>query len=146
MSPTIIGTQFIGVIWIFGWVILFIIINHLRWKRKFKRLELLHRERLVAMEKGLPLPELPEFDNGGAGSQRWWGDREGRRKLPKRIWLAIGVLSIMTGGGTVTALLIHPDPEQHQNWPFGLIPIFVGIGFVLQHLILKPSATDRETE
>ncbi|RYG39438.1 hypothetical protein EON81_00955 [bacterium] len=32
---------------------------HIQHKTRQKRLEIIHQERLVAMEKGIPLPELP---------------------------------------------------------------------------------------
>ena len=48
-----------SLIWVFGWVILLLLAWHLRAARRQRRLELQHKERMMAMEKGIPLPELP---------------------------------------------------------------------------------------
>src|SRR5262245_30198110 len=48
-----------SVVWVFGWVLLLLAAWHLKGLRRQKKLELIHRERMMAMEKGIPLPELP---------------------------------------------------------------------------------------
>ena len=64
MDATMIFTLF----WVFGWVLLLILIWHLKGQRRQKRMELVHKERMMAMEKGIPLPELPDFGEPPARS------------------------------------------------------------------------------
>jgi hypothetical protein len=39
-----------SIIWVFGWVLLLILIWHLRTRRRERRLEMIHKERMMAME------------------------------------------------------------------------------------------------
>ena len=48
-----------GAAWVFGCVIVVIVIWHLRSKRTIERMQIAHEERMKAMEKGIPLPEFP---------------------------------------------------------------------------------------
>jgi hypothetical protein len=43
-------------------VLLLLVAWHLRAARPERRLERIHRQRMMALEKGIPLPELPEQD------------------------------------------------------------------------------------
>jgi len=45
--------------WVFGWVILLLVAWQLRSSRRERKVERQHKERMMAMEKGIPLPELP---------------------------------------------------------------------------------------
>ena len=45
-----------ALVWVFGWVLLLMLIWHLRGRRRERRMEMIHKERMMAMEKGIPLP------------------------------------------------------------------------------------------
>ncbi len=86
-------------------------------KERQRRVEIVHTERLAAMDKGIPLPELP-FDPQLA--QKAGDPRE--TLLHGIVWTAIGF------GAVVTMLLI---PNGWLPWPLALPLVFLGIGLIL---------------
>jgi hypothetical protein len=85
----------------------------------------LHKERMLALEKGLPLPEdvKAAFD-------------------PKRRFLGsmqAGIICLMAGLGTAIALGLVAG-WVHAAW--GGILFFIGLGFVIFAIIVQASAKD----
>jgi len=110
--------------------VFFLVIRSQNLQRYRIRLELIQKERLVAMEKGVPMPELPDYDNG----------HHARRVLPEfhpRSVLGLGIILIFGGIGTTVGLMLSGDPELNVNWSMGLIPAFVGVGLVLHYLVTR---------
>jgi uncharacterized membrane protein YfcA len=118
----------LGVIWVFGWVVLLLIYYHLRSQRRRVQLEILHKERVIAMEKGIPLPELPEYE-----SKRRWPPLPLNPRWP----LGIGAISILTGAGASLAMRLSGDDYHRQVWPMGIIGIFFGIGLILHYYLTR---------
>jgi hypothetical protein len=98
-----------------------------QWLRE-QRWRMIHRERIVAMEKGIEPPSYPEDPPR---------DRVNTRRillLSGLIWLAVGIASMIAGS------IILPDPvvRAMQDAPpptmywLGLVPAAVG----LAHLIV----------
>lgn len=84
-------------------------------RERQRRVELIHQERLVAMDKGVPLPELP-IDPG---------------KTPPdpRMPLLHGVAwTALSFGGLVAMLMI---PAVSHLWPVALPLLFLGVGLML---------------
>jgi hypothetical protein len=122
-------------VWVFGWVILLLAAWHLRGVRRQKRLELIHRERMMAMEKGIPLPELPDYDErSGPGPLT---RAVGSLRLNPRWPLGLGSLSIMLGIGTSIALALSAEEDHNRVWSFGLIGVFLGVGLVLHYFLTR---------
>ena len=128
-----------GIIWSFGIAAFWILVWHLRAERKQKRLEMIHQERMLAMEKGIPLPELPEFPEARLAPRRAsaWGPANPR-------WLlGVGVVFILVGLGTSLAYYLAGDAELARSaqvarvWPFGLIGVAAGLGFIFHYLIVR---------
>jgi cytochrome c biogenesis protein CcdA len=86
------------------------------------------------MEKGIPLPELPGYEERIRNSNGRWS----QIKLNPRWPLGIGAIFVMLGIGTTLALNLSHD--HHRIWSFGLIPIFFGIGLFLHYYLTKKSA------
>jgi hypothetical protein len=101
-----------------GWAALVIVALYLRAKRRDHRLEMLHRERLAAIEKGVPLPELPSIAPGppNLGYQ-----------------LTGGLVLIFIGFGALIALIMM----RESSWPLGLIPLMGGVGLAISYLIQR---------
>jgi cadmium resistance protein CadD (predicted permease) len=84
-----------------------------------------HRERLIAMEKGLPLPgpvqeiERPKFSNRRANGL------------------------VMTGIGLALTIAISVS-DDIQSGVWGLIPLFIGIGLLVAGNIDKREYDDRQ--
>ncbi|HEY7189364.1 MAG TPA: hypothetical protein VH436_22560 [Vicinamibacterales bacterium] len=93
-------------------------------RERQRRLEVVHQERLVAMDKGIPLPELP-IDPP---------------KLPKppdpRAPLIHGIVWSAFGGGSVLALhLIGPVGNAPDLWPLPLPIALLGVGLILYYVL-----------
>jgi hypothetical protein len=92
-----------------------------------RRLEIVHQERLAAMEKGIPLPELP-LDP----------PRVPRVRDPREPLLH-GIVWTALGGGSMLALgLIGSSPNAPVLWPLPLPLVFLGIGFLLYYALASP--------
>lgn len=91
-----------------------------------RRLEIIHQERLAAMDKGIPLPELP-LDPV----------KEAKGPDPRDIlihgiaWTALGF------GGLVALLLTGPFPNGVDVWPFALPLVFLGVGLILYYVLVR---------
>ena len=92
-----------------------------------QRLEVIHQERLVAMEKGIPLPELP-LDP---------------MRVPKpsdpRAPLLHGIVWTALACGTVVALLLI-WPHDRSLWPLPMPLLFLGIGLILYYTLASDRA------
>ncbi|HSR50812.1 MAG TPA: DUF6249 domain-containing protein [Acidobacteriota bacterium] len=120
-----------GIIWAFGLATVILVGWHLRQKHRNKRLEIIHQERMKAMEKEIPLPEFPELDSGR--SHGWTR----RHELNPRWPLGFAALLVSTGAGACLALYLSGDPYHNQVWPLGLIAVFAGIGLALHYALLR---------
>ncbi len=110
--------------------------QYLKLRKRHLEREMLHRERLLAMEKGIPLPEFPTLAEEPSGSLLDY--LSGSIAIPK-LALGCGLILIFGGAGMVAAFLIVPDSELHKVWSVGLIPGFIGVGFVLYYLFIRRS-------
>ena len=94
-----------------------------------RRLEIVHQERLAAMEKGVPLPELP-LDPP---------------KVPKppdpRAPLLHGIVWTALGGGGMLALgLFGARLKDQAVWPLPLPLLLLGIGLMLYYALASERA------
>ena len=91
-----------------------------------RRLEIVHQERLAAMEKGIPLPELP-LDPP---------------RVPKppdpRAPLIHGIVWLALGGGAILALRFLPNAPV--LWPLPLPLALLGIGLILYYAFASDRA------
>lgn len=121
-------------IWVFGWSALLLAIWYVRGQRRQRRLELVHAERMAAINKGIPLPEMPDYE-GLAHRSRFHGS--GERPLNPRWPLGVGTVVTMLGLGLCTALYLSGDEYHNQIWPFGLIGVFLGVGLILHYFLTR---------
>ena len=92
-----------------------------------KKKDLDHRERLVALEKGLPLPEPPEREMKPVHAvRRAWG----------LVWTGIGL-------GVTIGLATNPDAAEVHAWAWGLIPLFMGAGLLIASVLDKKEFEER---
>jgi len=125
------------VIWVFGWVLLLILIWHLKGRQRERRLEMIHKERMMAMEKGIPLPELPEF--GEPTGRSIVGNAVGAIRINPRWPLGLGAVFVMLGVGVSLALWLSQEHDPHNAWPVGLVGVFFGIGLFLHYFLTRPA-------
>ena len=84
-----------------------------------RRLEILHQERLAAIEKGIPLPELP-LEPPSAG-------------VPQggHFSLFPGIVLLTFGVGSMAAFLMTMQLADY--WMLPLPIVFMGVGFIFYH-------------
>ena len=124
-----------------AWAVLLLVSHHSRTQAANRAREMLHRERLAAIERGLPPPELtgdewesaaPLIDDSTAALLR--------RALP-RFFLAVGLLSVFIGLGAIAAFGMAPDEELRKIWSVGLLPLLFGVGCLLYFLLTRRHTT-----
>jgi hypothetical protein len=94
-----------------------------------RRLEIVHEERLAAMEKGIPLPEFPLDPPKVA------------RAPDPRAPLIHGIVWLALGGGAMLALrLFWPQGNAAVLWPLPLPLAFLGIGLILYYVLASERA------
>jgi|SRR5579871_2139198 len=134
MSMTEVAIMFIwGFFWVFGWAGMWMGLGYLRHRSRDRRLEMMHQERMAAMEKGIPLPELPDLD---APSRR-------SRKSNPDSTLKGGIVCAALGLGTMLAFNLSPDNDLHDIWTLPLPLVFLGLGLVLFHFLRRKSNSDQ---
>ena len=94
-----------------------------------QRLETIHQERLVAMEKGIPLPELPLDPTTVKPPQD-----------PREILIHGIAWTAMGGGGMLALLLVWPQANDLVLWPLPLPLLFLGVGLILYYALASDRA------
>ena len=125
--------------WVFGWVILLLVAWHLRSSRRERRVERQHKERMMAMEKGIPLPELPAQDEESVRGRPLLAEVVAAIRINPRWPLGLGALFVMFGIGLSAALALSQEAEHYRVWSFGLIPVFFGRGLMLHYALTRPT-------
>jgi hypothetical protein len=123
--------------WVFGWVLLLILIWHLKGQRRQKWMEMIHRERMAAMEKGVPLPELPDLAEPPTRSAL--REAVASIRINPRWPLGLGAVCVLVGAGVCLAFWLSSIPEPHQAWPFGLVGVFFGLGLFAHYALTRPA-------
>lgn len=101
---------------------------YFRHQSRLRRLEIIHQERLAAMDKGIPLPELP-LDPATVPTPP-----DPRAPLLHGIvWTALGT------GGVAALLVVGTQPGAPMIWPLPLPLAFLGVGLILYYVL----ASDR---
>ena|SRR5437763_11499331 len=122
-------------IWIFGWAVFFLIVWLLRSRANQKKLELIHKERLAAMEKGIPMPELPDYERPARRS--WMQSVFSFCEVNPRWPLGFGAIAIMLGIGISVALRLSGEEYHQRIWSFGLIGVFLGLGLIFHFYLTR---------
>lgn len=98
---------------------------HIKHQSRQKRLQVIHEERMAAMEKGIPLPELP-LDPV----------RE-HRPPDERVLPILGMVLFTLAVGTMIVLYLNLPPAAHNWWIAPLPFAFLGVGLIAFYL-MKP--------
>jgi hypothetical protein len=107
----------------------FVAYLYFRHVERQRRLEIVHQERLAAMEKGIPLPEFP-LDPPRA-----------RTPPDPRAPLMHGIVWLALGGGAMLALrLIGSQSDAPALWPLPLPLALLGIGLMLYYALASDRA------
>jgi len=99
---------------------------YLKFLERQRRLEILHKERLAAMDKGIPLPELP-IDSPSV-----------QAPADPRVILMLGIILGGFGAGSMIALsFVH---GTRTYWPLPLPMVFMGVGLMLFYFLASDRA------
>jgi hypothetical protein len=100
---------------------------YVRHQSRTKRLEMIHQERLVAMEKGIPLPEFPlEPPRNPSASD------------PTNVIPILGTVLFSLSVGTMIVLyLTLGATAAHGFWISPLPFAFLGVGLLAFHLLKR---------
>src|ERR1700736_5470370 len=100
---------------------------YLKHQSRQKRIEIIHQERMAAMEKEIPLPEFP------------LEPAEGHRPPDPNVIPILGmVLSSLSVGAMIVLYLVLPAPS-HSFWVSPLPFAFLGAGFIAFHFLQRES-------
>ena len=95
----------------------------MKYSGRQKRMEIIHQERMAAMEKGIPLPEFP-LDL----------TEEHRRPDPPVIPI-LGIILSTLSIGTMIVLYLTLDAASHTFWIAPLPFVFMGVGLFVFHIL-----------
>jgi hypothetical protein len=125
----------IGIVFTVIVAVFYLVIRHQNLQRYRIRLEMIQKERLGAMEKGIPMPELPDYDD--AAARRSVDSLAALMRVNPRWPLGVGAILIFGGIGTTIALYLSHEAYHNRVWSMGLIPIFVGFGLFLHYRLMR---------
>ena len=119
--------------------------RYLAEKTLIRRREIMHQERMTAMEKGIPLDQLdqealslePSIQPPSRKSALVW---------VRLTALCIGLVLLAAGIGVCVAFALIPEPEANDMWPLGFIPGLAGLGLLLFFGISSGFAAQLEVE
>ena len=121
-------TLIVLILLVFGFAGYGLLQRHLRAQTALKRREMAHKERVLAMEKGLPLDGLEAGDDPMDVSP----GSETRAVTWARLGaLFLGLFLLATGIGLCLGFYFANEPGMNRVWTVGFIPILGGGGLLL---------------
>lgn len=102
---------------------------HVIHQSRRKRLEIIHQERLVAMEKGIPLPELPLEPS-----------RDPRGPDPDYVIPILGTVLFCLSVGTMIVLYLTLAAARSGFWVAPLPFAFLGVGLLVFHFLRQDAS------
>lgn len=122
------------ILWILGLAALALWREHLRRRHQERLREMIHRERMLALERQVPLPELLDLqDRSPDPTVELLGWR------PRRPALGCGILAVVLGAGLAASFVLSGLEELRASWSLGLIPLLVGAGLLLVDFLERRS-------
>ena len=98
---------------------------HVKHQSRRKRLEIIHQERLVAMDKGIPLPEFP------------LEPARDPRPDPNNVIPILGTVLLSLSVGTMIVLYRTLEAAEHSFWISPLPFAFLGAGLITFHFLKR---------
>ncbi len=111
--------------------------RHLHEKKLLGLREMVHTERMAALDRDLAWPESAILEVESALSRSI--DSRANSSEPNHTFLqwvrcaalAIGLAGLFGGIGTIAGLYLVTDTDMQGSWPLGLIPVLLGLGMLL---------------
>jgi len=121
MSYTTVGDG-IAALALAGGIVGYVYVKH---QSSRKRLEIIHQERMAAMEKGIPLPELP-LDPAQAP-----------RRPDPTVLPILGIIFFSVSVGTMIVLYRTLAADERSFWIAPLPVAFMGLGLFFFHYLTR---------
>ncbi len=100
-----------------------------------RQIELLQRERIAAIERGIDPKILPTLGGMGQDLDALQSEFDPNRRLPRQLLVA-GVLTLFMAAGLTTVFLI--TEEQGKSWAIGIVPGALGLGLIVSSWLVQP--------
>ena len=132
------------VVLILGTLALGVLGRFLRNRQRLRLQEMAHQERILAMEKGLPVSELP-----GGDLEPWSGGISAHGPLEsgwdRRMTLAVGLVMLFASiGSLLFAWLLPPTDSDAVGLKMaaalGVIPLMASFGLLLYYRLTAPKS------
>ena len=105
--------------------------EYLKSRERRRRLEILHAERLTAMDKGIPLPEVPPDPLVSLLART-------EPPADPAFWTVIGIIVGALGLGSMIAFSLVPRTQPY--WPLPLPFALIGLGLLLYSVLASRRA------
>ena len=133
------------VLLILGLLALGVLRRYLRNRQRLRLHEMAHRERMLAMEKGLPVSEVPAGSDFDAWLDEAWTDRLLDGGWDRRVALALGLVILFASTGALLLAWRLPGSSTDAETlklaaSLGLIPLMASFGLLLYHRLTRPAA------
>ena len=131
---------------VLGLLALGLLRRDLRSRQRLRLHEMAHQERMLAMEKGLPISEVPDGSDFNAWLDELWTDRLFDGGRDRRVALALGLVLLFAGSGALLLAWRLPNSSADAAalklaaW-LGLIPLMASFGLLLYYRLTAPAAT-----
>jgi hypothetical protein len=124
-----------GLLWFAGVSLVIYLFHRLKQAERAQIYDRIHRERMQAIQSGVPYPELPPYLIEREEKE------ESHVRKPFRASELIGfaLILILGGAATMWALKFSGEDYHQRVWTFGAIPVFVGFGLVLYAMLNRHS-------
>ncbi len=144
-----------GVILVLGLIALGILAKYLRNRDRLRVREMSHRERVIALEKGVSPADLPDVPVTDAWVDEPWAARALDSGWDRRIALALGLLAVFVGAGGGVAiyfiLLLGPGRQAMPtdavlgSLTIACIIAMAGLGLLLYYRLTAPRSARSDT-
>lgn len=136
--------------WVFGWAGISILMKYLQHRNRLKLREMIHKERMIAIEKGIPLSKLPEEDPTLLKDEKLWaaqifGKMTGNH-YGRKLALALGLVILFGAIGWIITLSLFRENTLFEigllgrgSALLGIIPLMIGIGLILYYRLARES-------
>jgi hypothetical protein len=133
------------VLLILGLLALGILRRYLRNRQRLRLHEMAHRERMLAMEKGVPASEVPAGSDFDAWLDEAWTDRLSDGGRDRQVALALGLVMLFAGSGALLLAWRLPATSTDAETlklaaSLGLIPLMASFGLLLYYRLTRPAA------
>ncbi len=127
--------RFQGLFWFLAVALVLYLLHRLKQQDRLRIYELIHRERIEAIRKGLPYPELPPY----LIEQEQQEEAHVRQPFQTSQLIGFALILMLGGAASMWALRYSGDAAHQRVWTFGAIPAAIGLGVLLYALLNRPA-------